>query len=280
MDTDNIQERNSSNPPYSATLINCPSQPTIRTSNSFNLREIDLSSDIESEPDPRLSIPFWRISASRDSFAAERRLSASNTLAITGNRQVDDSIGVYDEENEENVLNTDIDFIDEVYYLFGDIGILVWECVKDYFPFLSQARLLPLRILDKYIHTKGLHRDEFVEVLPSLAELISHMSYEDSWGSFLVKVILDLYDDFLRDCVGPLFATYQDNFIPVTIHFYSLLDSVVSLNYRTRAVAKALGKRNFCILKNRVADYIEFYEKKQNRLARLTEGLNEEMFYL
>lgn len=233
--------------------------------------------EFENVPEERRAVPRWYVRAIRDSFSSRTTL---NPLDIRRHWMYEDSTSLYEEDEQEMAIDIEDELTDEIYEIFNEVGMIVWDSMKDYLTILTQGRILPLRIIDKYLECSQANKLEFIAALPPLDELISHRTNEESWANLLIKIILDIYDDFLKENDGPLYTTYQKDFLPLAIQFYTLARSVSDMNFRVKALVRATGARSLLMFQRTAKDYVNYYQKTQRRIERLTEGLNEGQFYI
>lgn len=177
----------------------------------------------------------------------------------------------------------EVDLPAEVYNLYGVLGIITWENIKDIFPYLTQARTIPSRLIQKYISENEYHRYDLVARLPSLSDILDNMNNEDDWSSLLVKLLLDIYNDYLIRYDGPIYSVYLNNFLPVVMYFYAQIESVVCLNFRTRVMKRSLEGRDvkdLVTVMNDCEEYLEHFRMKGRDIERLTEGMTEDEFFV
>jgi hypothetical protein len=277
---EHFEEQHQIRTPYLSWPYNCPLSNNIVSTERGEYvpsESIIYENEVENEPGERRTVPRWYIRASRDSFSSRTALIPSY---FQRHWFSEDSASFYEEDEQELVIDIEDELTDEIYEIFSEVGMIVWESMKDTLTILTQGRILPLRIIDKYLECSQSNKLEFIAALPPLDEIIAHMTNEESWANLLIKIIIDIYDDFLKENDGPLYATYQKDFLPLAIQFYSQCRSVSDMNFRIKALVRATGARSLLMFQRTGKDYVNYYKTAQRRIERQTEGLGEDQFYI
>ena len=277
---EHFEEQHQIRTPYFSWSFSCPlSNNTVSTERVEYIpsESIIYENELENEQNENRNVPRWFIRASYDSFYSRVALIPS---PIQRQWFSEDSASFYVEDEQEVLIDIEDELTDEIYEIFSEVGMIVWDSMKDTLTILTQGRILPLRIIEKYLECSQSEKLEFMASLPPLDELISYITHEESWANLLIKIIIDIYDDFLKENDGPMYNTYQKDFLPLAIQFYTQCRYVSDMNFRIKALVRATGARSLLMFQRTVKDYVNYYKKTQINIQRLTEGLSEEQFYI
>ena len=192
------------------------------------------------------------------------------------------SLSGYSDESDDPrfYMSREMELDDEVYSLYGELCILLWENIKDIFPYLTQPRGIPSRIMRKFLMSDEKAKFQLISRLPSLSDIFDSMSKEDDWSSFLSKVLLDMYNSYLLEYDGPIYSIYLTNFLPVVIYFYSQLDSVICINFRSRVLKRTVDDKEIIVIQRDTQEYLQYFNQIGRTVERLTEGLNQDSFFV
>lgn len=192
------------------------------------------------------------------------------------------SLSGYSDESDDPrfYMSNEAELDDEVYSLYGELGSILWENIKDTFPYLTQPRVIPSRIMRKFLISDEKAKFELISRLPCLSDILDSMTKEDDWSSFLSKILLDIYNSYLLEYDGPIYSIYLTNFLPVVIYFYSQLDSVICINFRSRILKRSVDDKEIIVIQRDSHQYLQYFNQIGRTVERLTEGLSEEQFFV
>eukprot|EP00357_Protocruzia_adherens_P027547 CAMPEP_0114981634 /NCGR_PEP_ID=MMETSP0216-20121206/5648_1 /TAXON_ID=223996 /ORGANISM="Protocruzia adherens, Strain Boccale" /LENGTH=356 /DNA_ID=CAMNT_0002343317 /DNA_START=29 /DNA_END=1099 /DNA_ORIENTATION=+ len=179
---------------------------------------------------------------------------------------------------------------------YGAFGLIIYSRFK-------QAKLLEefpqsihflQNVLEFYLNNIA-HNDRescdnlrnLFAVLPPLKQIqcFSRTWHEDEKDLIIVKLILDIYEGFLKKFDAPLYQKYTREFIPLAVEFYSQLSATMlaSVLRELKNVIIRLGRPNwkpYLLMYKTPEDYLQYYENQKLMIANLTAGTPLELYYI
>ena len=182
----------------------------------------------------------------------------------------------------------------DIFEKYGYIGVALFTCLSSFKPLKLTSENFLKSILDFYIKAIDKNTSEsqhvikkFIMCLPSLSDLDKILKSEILTKKELLpfKIILDLYEHFLKKNDAPQFYTLIGEYLPVALFFHSsvsdeeikfLFDSLTGIAYRELYDLLVIKMKAICSKKRTV--YIKHLNELKSTVVSLSAGLEKTKF--
>jgi hypothetical protein len=204
-----------------------------------------------------------------------------------------------DDEEEEETEDSDLDDFQSSHVLehkivvdrYGNFGWMVYQnllqsnfCEINSGNFIEQMMQYFLYHLKQTSWASATKLQTLLECLPPipvLKRVVSKMNFTLK-EVIVVKIVLEIYENYHKAYFGPLYKVYQKELIPVLISFYNHLTNT-SLEYVNNHIRKILnatkeGHMGEFLFLGTKKQYLSYYKELSRNFKNLNESNNSELY--